>query len=25
MDADGSAPHRLAELPGNTSTPTWSD
>jgi TolB protein len=25
MDADGSAPHRLAEIPGNTTTPTWSD
>ncbi len=25
MDADGSAPHRLADIPGNTSTPTWSD
>ena len=25
MDADGSAPHRLADLPGNTTTPTWSD
>lgn len=25
MDADGSAPHRLADIPSNTSTPTWSD
>jgi TolB protein len=25
MDADGSAPHRLADVPGNSTTPTWSD
>ena len=25
MDADGSAPHRLADIPGNSTTPTWSD
>ena len=24
MDADGSAPHRLAEIPGRSSTPNWS-
>ena len=25
MDADGSAPHRLADIPGNTTTPAWSN
>ncbi|MDD5628499.1 MAG: Tol-Pal system beta propeller repeat protein TolB, partial [Elusimicrobia bacterium] len=25
MDSDGSAPHRLADIPGNTTTPTWSN
>ena len=25
MDADGSAPHRLADVPGNTTTPAWSN
>ncbi len=25
MDADGSAPHRLSEIPGNTITPAWSN
>ncbi len=25
MDADGSTPHRVAELPGAASTPNWSD
>lgn len=24
MDADGSAPHKLADIPGRTFTPTWS-
>jgi TolB protein len=25
MDADGSAPHRLADIPGSTFTPHWSN
>jgi len=25
MDADGSAPHRLADIPGGSFTPNWSD